>query len=38
MSDRSFENWLHEQIQSVLSKVVMPAPFTIWCDPAREWK
>jgi len=38
MSDRSFKNWLHEQIQSVLSRVVMPAPFILWCDPAREWK
>ena len=38
MSDRSFKNWLHEQIQSVLSKPVTPSPFILWCDPAREWK
>jgi hypothetical protein len=38
MSDRSFKNWLHEQIQSVLSEPVTPTPFILWCDPAREWK
>jgi len=38
MNDRSFKNWLLEEIQSVLSKPVEPAPFIIWCDPQREWK
>ena len=38
MSNRSFKNWLHEQIQSVLFKPVAPAPFILWCDPQREWK
>ncbi|MFZ4439909.1 MAG: hypothetical protein ACOYOS_15895 [Syntrophales bacterium] len=38
MSDRSVKSWLLEQIQSVLSKPVEPAPFIIWCDPAKEWK
>ena len=27
-----------EQIQPVLSKMVTPAPFILWCDPQREWK
>ena len=38
MKDRSFKNWLLEQIQSVLSKPTAPAPFILWCDPQREWK
>jgi hypothetical protein len=38
VKENSFKNWLFEQIQSVLSKPVEPAPFIIWCDPAREWK
>ena len=38
MSDRSFKNWLFEQIQSVLSKPVVPAPLILWCDSQREWK
>jgi len=38
MSDGSLRNWLLEQIQSVLSKPVEPAPFILWCDPQREWK
>ena len=38
MSDGSLRNWLLEQIQSVLSKPVAPAPFLLWCDPQREWK
>jgi len=38
VKDRSFKNWLNEQIQSVLSKPVAPAPFILWCDPQREWK
>jgi hypothetical protein len=38
VKENSLKNWLFEQIQSVLSKPVEPAPFIIWCDPAREWK
>jgi len=38
MNDRSFRSWVYEQIQSVLTKQVEPAPFIIWCDPGREWK
>jgi hypothetical protein len=38
VKEKSFNNWLFEDIQSVLSKPVEPAPFIIWCDPAREWK
>jgi len=38
VNDGSFKKWLFEQIQSVLSKPVEPAPFILWCDPAREWK
>jgi len=38
VKDPSFKNCLFEQIQSVLSKPVVPAPFILWCDPAREWK
>jgi len=38
VKDRSFKNCLHEQIQSVLSNPVSPAPFILWCDPQREWK
>jgi len=38
VKENSFKNWLFEHIQSVLSKPVEPAPFIIWCDPAREWK
>lgn len=38
MESISFKKWLQEQIQSVLSKTVVPAPFILWCDPQREWK
>jgi hypothetical protein len=38
VKDNSLKNWLFEQIQSVLSKPVEPAPFILWCDPAWEWK
>ena len=38
MEDQSFKSWLQKQIQAVISKPVEPAPFIIWCDPAREWK
>ena len=38
MSNLSFKRWLLEQIQSILSKQVSPAPFILWCDPQREWK
>ena len=38
MKENSLKNWLLEQIQAVLSKPVEPAPFILWCDPAREWK
>jgi hypothetical protein len=38
VKEDSFKNWLLEQIQSVLSKPTEPAPFILWCDPAREWE
>jgi hypothetical protein len=38
VKDRSFKNWLHEQIQFILAKPASPAPFILWCDPQREWK
>lgn len=38
MNDRSFRQWLHEQIQSVLLKPVAPAPFVLWCDSRQEWR
>ena len=30
MSNRSFKNWLHEQIQAVLAKPMAPAPFILY--------
>jgi hypothetical protein len=38
MKDRSFKDWLQQHIQVVLAKATAPAPFILWCDPAREWK
>jgi hypothetical protein len=38
VKDRSFKNWLHEQIQFILAKPASPAPFILWSDPQREWK
>ena len=38
MTEQSFKNWLRRQVQSTLSKPAEPAPFIIWCDPAKEWK
>ena len=34
----SLANWLKREITSVLEKKIQPAPFIIWCDPAREWR
>jgi len=38
MKDQSFKDWLQKQIESVLAKSVVPAPFILWCDSQREWK
>ncbi len=38
MTQLSFKGWLQGQIQAVLGKAMIPAPFILWCDPQREWK
>jgi hypothetical protein len=38
MKDRSFKDWLQQHIQVVLAKATAPAPFILWCDPARSGK
>src|SRR4051812_43117405 len=38
MSSDSLQNWLCQEIQSVLNRKGSERGFVLWCDGEREWK
>jgi len=38
MSSDSLQNWLCQEIQSVLNRAGSDGGFILWCDGEREWK
>ncbi|MGM0486691.1 MAG: hypothetical protein ACQESR_08010 [Planctomycetota bacterium] len=37
MDTQTFERWLVSEMQEILPRTTSTPPFTVWCDPDRQW-